>query len=58
MILNLTLHIITNVYIEIIIFNKNEKLTSRKREQLLKKHLFVFVFIKSTKLYRKNLNNF
>ena len=57
-ILNLTSHIITNVYIEIIIFDKNKKLLLRKREQSSKKHLFVFFFIKSTMLYRKNLNVF
>ena len=41
-ILNLTSFIITNVHIEIIIFDKNEKLTSRKRERSLKKHSIVF----------------
>ena len=39
---DLTSYIITNVYIEIIIFNKNEKSSSRKRERLSKKHSFVF----------------
>ena len=48
---NSTSHIITNVYIEIIIFDKNKKLTSRKRERLLKKHSFIFFFTKSTMLY-------
>ena len=41
-ILNSTSHIITNVHIEIIIFDKNEKLTSRKRERSSKKHSIVF----------------
>ena len=39
---NLASHIITNVYIEIIIFDKNEKSTSRKRERLSKKYSVVF----------------
>ena len=55
---NLTSHIVTNVYIKIIIFDKNEKSTSRKREQLSKKHSIVFFFAKSTMLYQKNLNDF
>ena len=58
MILNSTSHIITNVYIKITIFDKNKKLTLQKREQLLKKHLFIFFFTKSTKLYQKSLNDF
>ena len=43
-ILNSTSHIITNVHIKIIIFNKNEKLSSQKRERLSKKHSFVFFY--------------
>ena len=39
---NLTSYIITNVYIEIIIFDKNEKSTLRKRERSSKKHSIVF----------------
>ena len=35
-------HIITNAHIEIIIFDKNEKSTSRKRERSSKKHSVVF----------------
>ena len=35
-------HIITNAHIEIIIFDKNEKSTSRKRERLSKKYSVVF----------------
>ena len=43
-ILNSTSHIIINVYIEIIIVDKNKKSTLRKREQLSKKHSFVFFY--------------
>ena len=56
-ILNLTLHIITNVYIEIIIFDKNKKLLSQKREQLSKKHLFVF-FHKINNVISKKFKRF
>ena len=41
-ILNSASYIIINVYIEIIIFDKNKKLTSQKRDRSLKKHLIVF----------------
>ena len=39
---NSTSHIITNAHIEIIIFDKNEKLTSQKRERSSKKHSIAF----------------
>ena len=51
------LHIITNVHIKIIIFNKNEKLTSRKRERLSKKHLIVF-FRKINNVISKKFKRF
>ena len=52
-ILNLTLHIITNVHIKIIIFDKNEKLTLRKRDQSLKKHLIVFFYKINDVIFKK-----
>ena len=45
-------HIITNAHIEIIIFDKNEKSTSRKRERLSKNNSIAF-FAKSTMSYQK-----
>ena len=51
-ILNLTSYIISNVHIEIIIFDKNEKLTSRKRERSSKKHSIVF-FSQNQRCYIK-----
>ena len=56
-ILNSTSHIITNVHIEIIIFDKNEKSSSRKREQSSKKHLFVF-FHKINDVISKKFEHF
>ena len=56
-ILNLTSHIITNVHIEIIIFDKNEKLTSRKRERSSKKHSIVF-FHKINNVISKKFERF
>ena len=57
---NSTSHIITNFHIEIIIFDKNEKSTSRKRERSSKKHSIVFfrkindVISKKFKRFSKN----
>ena len=56
-ILNSASHIITNVHIEIIIFNKNEKSSLRKRERSSKKHLFVF-FHKINDIISKKFERF
>ena len=52
-----TLHIIINVHIEIIIFDKNKKLTSRKRERLSKKHSIAF-FRKINDIISKKFKRF
>ena len=54
---NLTSHIITNVHIEIIIFNKNKKSASRKREQSSKKHSIV-IFRKINDVISKKFERF
>ena len=51
---NSTSHIITNVHIEIIIFDKNEKSTLRKRERSSKKHSIVF-FSQNQQCYIKKI---
>ena len=50
-------HIITNAHIEIIIFDKNEKSSSPKRERSSKKHLFA-LFHKANDAISKKLERF
>ena len=51
------MHIITNAHIEIIIFDKNEKLTSRKHERLSKKYSIIF-FRKINDIISKKFERF
>ena len=58
MILNLTSHIITNVYIEIIIFDKNKKINVTKTRTIIKKTFIRFFFHKLNEIISKKFKRF